>query len=115
MREVHDQRFLASAESAEVRNRSVHVNQPQQALDEPGRLAKRHAEQHLHRQAGLDRRIAVFGPLAAFASRRSFPDHGGIEPDRQRATALQRFIVGRPVPGLASGACRSADAVQLPR
>lgn len=52
---------------------------------------------------------------AAFASRRCLPGQGGIEPDRQRAGALERFVAGRPVPGLVGGGCQSAHAIQLPR
>ena len=93
----------------------VQTDQVQQALDEAGRLTQRHAEQHLHRQAGLDRGIAVVGLSATFAGWRGLPDHLGVEPDRQRTTALQRFIIGGPVPGLVGGGCRSAHAPQLPR
>jgi hypothetical protein len=68
-----------------------------------------------HRQAGLDCGIAVVGLSAALAGRRGMPGHGGIEPERKRAAALQRFIVGWPVPGLGGGECGSAHATQLPR
>ena len=113
----------------------------QQALDEPGRLPERHAEQHLHRQTGLDRvrrensppdcflilLTAIDRLPAPFTRRRSLPDHCGIKPalrrlqaiayrpmDRQRAAALERIIMARPVPGLVGRGCRSAHAVQLP-
>ena len=56
----------------------------------------------------------VVGLAAALACRRSLPDHGGIKPDRQRAAALERFVVGGPVPGLVGGACGFAHAAQLP-
>lgn len=75
-------------------------SKPQQALDKPGRLVRHHAAQHLHRQAGLDRGITVVGLAATLAGRCGCPRHGRIEPDRQRAAALERFGVGRPVPGL---------------
>jgi len=42
--DVHGQRLLAAALRAEVRHRPVEADQPQQALDKAGRLAKRHAE-----------------------------------------------------------------------
>ena len=61
------QGLLATAAGADVRHRPVRVDQPQQALDKPASpwslgpvafswldLSERHAEQHLHRQAGLD-------------------------------------------------------------
>lgn len=51
-------------------------------------------------QAGLDRCIAAVGLAPTLAGGRGFPSHGGIEPDRQRAPALERFDVGWPVPGL---------------
>ncbi len=35
--------------------------------------------------------------------------------DRQRAAALERFIIGGPVPGLVAGGCGSAQAAQQPR
>ena len=75
---------------------------------------QRHAEQHLHGQACLDRGIAVIRLSAAIAGRRGFPGHRGIEPDRQRATALERFVIGGPVPSLVGGRGRSAHAAQLP-
>ena len=122
--DVDLQALLAAAKGAEVRHRPVQVDQ---ALDEPCRLPQRHAEQHLHRQAGLDRRITVVGLSAPFAGRRSLPGHGGIKPalrrlqaiafrptDRQRAAALERLVVGGPVPGLVGGGCGSAHALQLP-
>ena len=121
------QALLTAAEGAEVRHRPVQVDQVQQALNEPGRLAKRHAEQHLHGQAGLDRGIAIVGLSTAPAGRRSLPDHGGIKPalrrlqaiayrpmDRQRPAALERLIIRGPVLGLVGGECRSAHAAQLP-
>ena len=56
--------------------------------------------------------ITIVGPTATLAGRRSLPDHIRIEPDRQRAAALERFVIGRPVQGLAGGgggcSCRSA-------
>ena len=66
-------------------------------------------------QAGLDRRIAVVGRAATLARGLGFPGHLGIEPDRQRAVPLERFVVGRPVPGLVDGGCGSAHVLQLPR
>ena len=67
-----------------------------------------------HREARLDSGIAV-GLLAATpACRRGIPAHLGVKPDRQRAPALERFIIGWPVPGLVSRGCRSAHAAQLP-
>ena len=52
---------------------------------------------------------------AALARRCGIPAHCRVKPDCQRAAALERFIVARPVPGLVGRWCRSAHADQLPR
>jgi len=83
-------------------------------LDKPCRLPERHAEKHFQRQAGLDRSIAIVRLSTALASRRGLPSHGGIKPDRQRPTALERLIVCGPVLGLVGGGCGFAHAAQLP-
>jgi hypothetical protein len=44
-------------------------------------VQQRHAQQQLHHLAGLDGCVTVVGLSAAFAARRCFPSHGGIEPD----------------------------------
>jgi len=107
IRNVDLQGLLAAAQGAEVRHSPVQVDQVQQALDEPCRLPERHAEQDLHRQAGLDRFLslitAVVGLPTTLAGRRGLPGHGGIKPalrrlkaiacrpvDRQRAPPLER-------------------------
>ena len=90
-------------------------NQPQQAIDEPGRLPERHAEQNLHRQAGLNSSVTVGLLTATPACRHGIPVHLGVEPDRQRAAALERFVIGWPVPGRVGRWCRSAHPCQLPR
>jgi len=65
-------------------------------------------------KAGLDGGVAV-GLLAATpACRRGLPAHLGVEPDRQRAPALERFVIGRPIRGLVGRGCRSAHPSQLP-
>jgi hypothetical protein len=64
-------------------------------------LLRRHAEQHFHGQAGLNGCVTLVRLSAALASWHGLPGHGGIEPDRRRATALKRLVVGRPVPNLA--------------
>ncbi len=81
----------------------------------------------LHRQTGLNGRIAVALPTATPACRRGLPAHLGIKPDRQRAPALERvrrrartgganrLTVGWPVPRLVGRGCRSAHTLQLPR
>ena len=46
---------------------------------------------------------AVIGRAITLAGGHGHPDHGGIKPDRQRSTALERFVIGQPVPGLVGG------------
>jgi len=126
-----------AAEGAEVRHRPVQVDKVQQALDEPGRLAQRHAEQHFHGQAGLDRvrressppdcflilLTIVIGLSTAFASRRGRPYHGGIKPalrrlqaiayrptDCQRAAALERVRHYARTNGASMAHCRPASS-----
>jgi hypothetical protein len=58
LRDVHGEGLLATAERAEVWDLPVQANQAKLTLLEPGRLPLGHAEQDLHRQAGLDSSIA---------------------------------------------------------
>ncbi len=81
----------------------------------PVRLPKRHPEQHLQGQTGLDRRIAELRVPAAFASRSRCPDHLRIKPDRQRSTLPQAVIARRPVRGLILRRGPAAHALQLSR
>lgn len=77
------QRLLAPRQRAEVRHSPIQADQPQQALDRAGRLSERHSEQHFHRQAGLDRGIALVTLSPALGGGRGLPRYGGVEPDRQ--------------------------------
>ena len=113
IRDVDGECLLAAAQRAKVGHRPFKPDQAQQAFDEPGRLPQRHAEQHLHCRVSLIGRIAVSLPATTLSCRRGLPDHLGIEPDSQRAPALERLIVGWPVLGLASRGCVSAHASQL--
>jgi hypothetical protein len=72
MRDVHGKGFLATAEHAEDWHIPVQADQAKQAVDEASRLPQRHAEQDLHRQAGLDGSTAVDG-LSPPACRRALP------------------------------------------
>lgn len=112
---AHSQGLLAPAQSAEIQHRPVEADEPQQALNEPGCLTERHAEEDLHRQACLDRGIAILRLPTSLAGRRRHPDHVRIEPDRKGAALLERFVVGRPVLGLVARRDGSAHASQLPR
>ena len=69
--DVDGQGLLTPGQRAEVRHRPVEANQPQQALDEPGRLPECHAEKNLHRQAGLNSSVTV-GLLTATLNRPGF-------------------------------------------
>jgi len=51
-------------------------------------------------QAGLDRGVAIGELAATLSGRLGLPRYLGIEPDCQRTPALERFIVGPPVPDL---------------
>ena len=53
---------LATAQGAELREPAIQPDQPKETLDEDSRPSQRHAEQHLHRKARLDRGIAVRCP-----------------------------------------------------
>ena len=66
-----------------------------------------------HCQAGLDRGITVFRLPTTLPGRCSAPDHGRIKPDRQRTTALQRFVIGGPVPDLLGVGCVFGHVLQL--
>ena len=109
----HVQLSLATAQGAEVRDRPVQLDQPKQAFDETSRLSQRHTEQHLHRQARLDRRIAEAQLPTTFSGQRWFPHHIGIKPHCQRTAPPQRFIVSRPIRGLVLRRGPTAHASQL--
>lgn len=47
--DVHGERLLPAVQGAEVGQIPVQADQPQQALDEAGRLPQRHSEKDLHR------------------------------------------------------------------
>jgi hypothetical protein len=115
MRDVHDKGLLATAEPAEIRDIPVQTDEAQQALHGPVRLPQRHAEQELHRQAGLNGGVGVDGPSRSLARRQRCPCHPGVKPDRQRPAALQRLVVLGPVQGLVGRCVRSAHALQLSR
>jgi hypothetical protein len=69
MRDVHGEDLLAMAERAEVWHIPIEADQARQALYQPGRLPQRHAEQHLHGQAGLHGIVAVDGLSPTLAGR----------------------------------------------
>lgn len=63
-------------------------------VGKPCGLPQRYPEQHFHRQAGLDSRAVVVARLSALADRCGFPGYDGLEPDRQRTSALKCFVIG---------------------
>jgi hypothetical protein len=52
---------------------------------------------------------------ATSARRHSIPAHLRDKPDRQRTSALERFVIGWPVLGPVGWGCRCAHASRLPR
>lgn len=93
----------------------VQADESRKALDESRWLAERHPEQRLHRQAGLDGSAAAVALSATLDGGRGFPSYGRVEPDRQRAPAIERRVVGGPIPGLVGRGCWCTHADQLPR
>jgi hypothetical protein len=63
------------AARAEIGHHPVQPDQVERALDEPYRLSHNHAEQNLHRLAGLFGSVATYMQSAALTNRYSFPDH----------------------------------------
>lgn len=78
-------------------------------------LAKRQAEEHLDRQAGLDGGVREGLLATALARRRRVPSYAGIEPDRQRPALMQRGVVDGPVQGAIADGRRLGHAAQLCR
>jgi hypothetical protein len=127
-RDVDLQGLLPARQRAEVRNGPVQADQAQQAFDEAASprslgpvafpwldLTERHSEQHLYRQTGPDGSVAVVRMPPVLASRRGLPTHRRAEPDCEGAVALDRFVIGAPVPGPVGRGCRSSHAAQLAR
>ena len=96
-RDVGHQGFLTTTERAEIRNRPVHLDHAQQTFNETRRLPQSHAKENLRRQAGLEDGVAADRSSLAPTRRQTLPCHRGIKPDWQRATALERRVVARPV------------------
>ena len=115
MRDVHRKGLVATAERTEIRHLLVQAGQAKRTLDKAGRLPKRHAKEDLHRQTGLDCRVAVDGLSPTLAGPLRRPSHSGIEPDRQRSPTLDRLVVSGPLQGLVGRSVRFAHALQLSR
>jgi len=83
IRQAHVQRFLTTAQGAEVRGHPIQPSQPQKTLNKPSRLPKRHPKQHFHRQTDLDCGITETLLSAAMAAWARRPCHRRIKPDRK--------------------------------
>lgn len=77
-----------------------------------GPAGHRGRKQYFHRQACLNRSIAIAGPSPTLAGRRRLPSHGRVKPDGQRTAALQRFTVAWPASCFLDRACGSVHAAQ---
>ena len=113
--QLHSQRLLPPAERREVRHRPIKTCQLHQARHEARRLTERQAEEHLHRQAGLDHSVAVGRLRAALGRGGRLPRRRRIEPDGQRAASKQRGVVAGPVEGAVAGGRRLRHDAQLCR
>jgi len=100
---------------AEIRHRPVQADQPQQALDEPSCLPRRHTKQDLQRQTSLNGGVTELLLPTAFAARRRRPSHLGIKSDPQGSAPLQAVVVRRPIRGLVCRRGPTAHALQLSR
>ena len=83
VRDLHREPGLTSAERGIVRNRPIQSRHLDQAGDQPDRLPQWQAEQHLQRQAGLDRALGEGLWTTSPPRLRSMPGHRRIEPDRE--------------------------------
>jgi hypothetical protein len=80
---IHDTAGSRSVSAdVDIRCCTVQPNQPQQALDEPSCLAKRHAKQDLQRQTSLNGGITELLLPTAFAAWWRCPNHIWINPYR---------------------------------
>jgi hypothetical protein len=75
--------------------RAVQTVQAQHPLHKVDRLAKRDAEQNLHRQAGLDRCTTVVGLPTTLGGGLGAPCNPGIKPARQQTAAPERLVGNR--------------------
>jgi hypothetical protein len=83
IRNVHRKCLLALADGAGLRQVPIECRQPQEACYKARCLPKRHPEQHLHCQTGLDRSVTECPRPTPLDGRFGTPIHFGIEPDRQ--------------------------------
>lgn len=110
---IDRQGFLPAAQRAEIRHGPRKSGQTQETFNKTRRLSQRKTEQNLQRQTGLDRSIAVTRLTATASRRKTLPIHGWVKPHRQRATLLQRCVVGGPVRRSVARGLRLAHENQL--
>jgi len=84
IRDLHRDPCLAPTQCRGVRHRPVEPSHPDQAIDQPDRLAKWKAEKHLERQAGLNCGIGKGLRPSPPSGLLRVPDHVRIEPDRRK-------------------------------
>jgi len=84
IRDLNGQRLLPSAKRRVIRHLPIQPRHLEQAGNHPGRLAERQLEQHLDRQAELDRRVRKdrWPPWSSLMRRE--PGHILVDPDQQR-------------------------------
>jgi hypothetical protein len=82
----------ATNEDTDVGVCPVQAGHPQLALESPGRLPKRLAEEHLRLQASLDCYFVVVWLLAALVGRHALPYHTRVKPNRQQTSVAERFV-----------------------
>lgn len=111
---VDRQKFLATTERAEIRDRPRQPGQTKQTFDKTGRLPQGHTKQNLQRQTGLDGDIAIVWSAAAPSRREPIPGHGRVKPHRQGASLLQCGIIRTPVRRPVSNGRWFAHAHPLP-
>jgi hypothetical protein len=86
IRDLHLQGLLSAAQRGVIWNGPIQPGQAQQAGDHPGGLPERRLEQHLDRQAKLDRRIRERRRASWPAFMRRVPGHLLLRPDQQRSS-----------------------------
>jgi hypothetical protein len=104
---------LPSAKGRIVRHGPVQVGHPQQAGHHAGRLQQGQLEQHLDRQAKLDRRVGEHRRPTRTAVMRREPGHLLVQPDQQRPALAECGSVTGPVRRPVTGGCRLVHAACL--
>ncbi len=101
IRDLNRDPRLASAERRTIRHRPIEPGHPDQAFDQPGRLAKRKTEENFQRQEGLDR-----GIREGLGSSRTSPR---ARPCRDQTTPTASLAYAARLCRLTSSACDSGE------